>query len=428
MPRRCPSSLRVAPAIGLLGLTLASCMFGDLRRNLRELDRYGVLRGTVTLVPPSAVEEGNALVVVAYSGEPPNVQIADAMVLPKPGPYFLLVPVGTYRVAAFEDRNDDRIPDLGDTTTVLFDGGPVEARPREQTSGLDLTLRRGMPNPGGFPSGITVDARVGIEDVPQAVVGEVTDLDDPRFSATAATTGLWRPVDFLFDIGAGIYFLEPYDPERVPVLFVHGALGHPGDWRFLVEHLDRSRYQAWFAYYPTAVRIELIAASLGRVLQELNLTYDFDPPVLVAHSMGGLVTRALINQNLGGPGEAPDPALFVTLSTPWLGQSAAAIGLRQAPVAAPSWYDMAPGSPLLDALLRPPLPSEVSHHLLFTYGGGAAWLGEPNDGAVTLASQLAPRAQQQAVKVLGFNASHSGVLTDPAVSEEINRILATEGS
>jgi pimeloyl-ACP methyl ester carboxylesterase len=351
------------------------------------------------------------------------VQIADAMVLARPGPYFLLVPIGTYRIAAFEDRSGDRIPDPGDPTTVLFDGRPVEARPREQTSGLDLTLRRGTATPVEFPN-IAVDVRVGLEEVPQAVVGEVTDLDDPRFSATAATTGLWRPVDFLFDIGAGIYFLEPYDPDRVPVLFVHGALGHPGDWRFLVEHLDRSRYQAWFAYYPTAVRIELIAASLGRV-QELNLTYDFDPPVLVAHSMGGLVTRALINQNLGGPDEAPDPSIFVTISTPWLGQSAAAIGLRQAPVAAPSWYDMAPGSPLLEALLQPPLPPQVAHHLLFTYGGGAAWLGEPNDGAVTLASQLAPRAQQQAVKVLGFNASHSGVLTDPAVSDEINRILVT---
>jgi len=424
MPRRRPlSPPRAALFATLLGALLAGCMFGDLRRNLRELDKYGVLRGTVHLDPAAAAADGNALVVVAYSGEPPDVQIADAMVLARPGPYFLLVPVGRYRIAAFEDRNDDRRVAAGAPATLLFDGGWVEARPREATAGLDLTLRRGAAMPDDFPPDLGVDAAVGIDELPQAVVGEVTTFDDPRFSAATAATGLWRPVDFLFDVGAGIYFLEPYDPDRVPILFVHGALGHPGNWRYLAEHIDHSRYQVWLAYYPTAVRIELAAASLGRVLQDLNLSYDFDPPVLVAHSMGGLVARALINESLGGPGEAPDPPLFVTLSTPWLGQAAAALGLRQAPVAAPSWYDMAPGSPLLEGLLQPPLPAALAHHLLFSYGGGTALFGEPNDGAVTLASQLAPPAQQQAVKVMGFNASHAGILTDPAVSAELNRIL-----
>ena len=55
-----------------------------------------------------------------------------------------------------------------------------------------------------------------------------------------ARRGLWQPVEFVRQVGAGVYFLEPYDPDKIPVLFVHGALGHPGDWDAIVAALDRN--------------------------------------------------------------------------------------------------------------------------------------------------------------------------------------------
>ncbi len=399
-------------------------MFRDLARNLRELeDRFGILRGTVRAEPRG--EPWAAIVVVAYAGEPPQVRVADSIILPRPGPYFLLVPVGAHQVAAFEDRNGDRVLDSDEPVAALFDGHSVAVGGGQILDGLDLALRGDAPNDLGLAIAVPRDSVVGVDALPRPHLGEVTTLDDPRFSESAARSGLWRPVDFVFEIGAGVYFLEPYDPDRVPVVFIHGALGHPANWRYLVERLDRRRFQPWLVYYPTAARIGLIAAAIGQWLQSLDATYDARSPVLVAHSMGGLVARELLNQQLADVrDEIPDPIALVTISTPWLGHSAAALGVAQAPVVAPSWHDLAPGSPFLTNLLHEPLPAGVSFSLLFTYGGGSRWIGAPNDGVVTLASQLAPEAQQQAARVIGFDADHRSVLRNPAVADEVNRMLA----
>ena len=40
----------------------------------------------------------------------------------------------------------------------------------------------------------------------------------------------------------GIFFLEPYDPEKVPVLMVHGILSSPLMWRDLTNANPRSGF------------------------------------------------------------------------------------------------------------------------------------------------------------------------------------------
>src|SRR5262245_38386871 len=52
--------------------------------------------------------------------------------------------------------------------------------------------------------------------------------------------GLWRPISFVKERRGGVYMLEPYDPAKIPVLFVHGAGGSPQDWRYFIERLDRT--------------------------------------------------------------------------------------------------------------------------------------------------------------------------------------------
>jgi len=57
----------------------------------------------------------------------------------------------------------------------------------------------------------------------RSVAGEVTRLDDPRFAPEIGVEGMWQYYDFLLEGRPGIYFLEPYDPTKIPVLFVHGT-------------------------------------------------------------------------------------------------------------------------------------------------------------------------------------------------------------
>src|SRR5262249_30463900 len=155
-------------------------------------------------------------------------------------------------------------------------------------------------------------------------VGVVTRMDDPRFSRQNGRRGLWQPLEFVRQVGAGVYFLEPYDPNKVPVLFVHGALGHPGNWAAIVAALDRSRLQPWLAYYPTATGLETTAMALDRWMEELYVRYRSPRLAVVAHSMGGLVARAFINRLVAaGDGRAAGLRLFVSVSTPWEGSELA---------------------------------------------------------------------------------------------------------
>ena len=193
----------------------------------------------------------------------------------------------------------------------------------------------------------------------------------------------------------------------------------------MIERLDRTRFQPWFVYYPTALPLDLTGAAVHRWVQRLYSIYGFSRLLVVGHSMGGLVGRAFINdavQHADG-GLADTLRLFVTLSTPWQGHSMAALGVQHAPAVAPSWHDMAPDSAFLRAVLAQPLPSQIPYYLLFSYSGGSRMLGEANDGVVTLTSELDPRAQQQAVKVYGFAESHGGILGSASVSVLVNGLM-----
>ena len=53
----------------------------------------------------------------------------------------------------------------------------------------------------------------------------------------------------------GLFLLAPYDPDKIPILFVHGANGTPEGWKMIVEQIDRKKYQPWFYYYPSGFRL-----------------------------------------------------------------------------------------------------------------------------------------------------------------------------
>jgi len=414
--------MKLLPAIVIVLLALSGCVFRQLKENLQDLGQYGLLRGTVSVDHATDAP----IIVLVYGGEGASAHVIDSFVLAQPGSFFFVVPAGTYRLAAFENRDRTFAYDAARDPVARYAGGsPLTVAPGQVIQHLDLTVAA-QPEPLGFDYTVPEGGRRGTHHLPAVNVGVVTTLDDARFSHDNARLGLWRPVDFLFDVGAGLYFLEPYDAKKIPVLFIHGAVGTPDDWRAVIEHLDRARFQPWLLYYPTALSLRLDGHAIDRWMQRLYSTYRFSRLLVVAHSMGGLVGRSFINSALQNPsgGVAESLRLFVTLSTPWQGQSAAGLGVEHAPTVAPSWYDIAPGSEFLQWVQAKPLPKAIPHYLLFSYGGGGRFSSEPNDGVVTLASQLDPSAQAESVKVYGFNDSHTGILADPAVSALLNDILA----
>ncbi len=128
-------------------------------------------------------------------------------------------------------------------------------------------------------------------------------LDTPEFNekTNIATLGLLNPNRTL--PAAGLFMVEPYQPDKIPVLFVHGLWSSPMTWMEMFNDLRsfpeiRERYQFWFYLYPTGQPFWVSASHLRDDLAAMREAVDphrqsaaLDQMVLVAHSMGGLVSR-----------------------------------------------------------------------------------------------------------------------------------------
>jgi pimeloyl-ACP methyl ester carboxylesterase len=147
------------------------------------------------------------------------------------------------------------------------------------------------------------------------VVGETllpleTDLSTPLASFLSNpdlklldTWGFLRP-DRAHSV-AGLYMVQPYDPDRIPVLMVHGLWSSPMTWMEMFNDLQADpeilrRYQFWFYLYPTGEPLAFSAAHLREELDQVRKDCDpslsnrnLDSMVVVGHSMGGLISHML---------------------------------------------------------------------------------------------------------------------------------------
>jgi pimeloyl-ACP methyl ester carboxylesterase len=232
----------------------------------------------------------------------------------------------------------------------------------------------------------------------------------------------------LEDIGAGIYFLEPYDPKRIPVLFVHGIGGTPRDFQNMIESLDRSRFQVWVFHYPTGLRLPAVARILRSLVDDLHRKHGFDALFITAHSAGGLVSRGYLRSILGD-GDHPFVKLFVTFSSPWEGHRWAAVGTQYALSPVPSWFDLSPGSDFLTSLREPlqHLGRPIPHHVFYGFRRTPSIvMTESSDGVVAVASQLPLWVQEQAERCWGFDADHVEILSNGAALKQYALLLRLE--
>jgi len=335
--------------------------------------------------------------------------------------HFVLEPDEPAYVFAIEDKNENVAWD--DAEPAAWYGGTkakaIELTPGAKITNLVIELSNETPDGTAELRALQAKGRAAMTRMPAFHEGDITSLDDPRFSRENGAKGLWQPVEFSRQVGYGVYFLEPYDPARIPVLFVHGAGGSPREFAEIIDKLDRTRFQPWIAHYPSGIRLGLIADGMRNHLDAMANRYKFQRLVIVAHSMGGLVSRACINQIVRHP-EKQYVAALVTISTPWLGHAMAEAGTQRSPVVLPAWFDLAPTSPFLRDLLSERLPPQIPHHLFFGYEGGRG-----SDGTVSLESELAPRAQDGAAAVYGFAENHVSILKSPALIAKLNGVLGS---
>lgn len=410
----------------------------DFERQEREARALCRVQGRIETEAPV---EGVLVVVLGRlleggtSGEAELVGV-DSYVRTRPGSYVFAVAPGRFQVGAYEDRNRNGLLDPGERALQISTAPILEVGPGESVR-FDMRLGSGDVIEGLEEP---IDVLGLVERTPAAqrefslwalsAQGRICDdLMDPRFGPEAGLRGLWEPMDFLNEGLAGIYFLEPYDDDRVPVLFVHGISGHPREFATLIAGLDHERFQPWFYFYPSGFPLDGIARHLAGLTRRLHVQYGFDDIAIVAHSMGGLVARGAIFDYETETGRE-DIRFLLTLATPWGGQASAANAENARFTLPGSFVDMSPSSEYLRWLfyeddgrtLIRSLPDEVESHLILAYRMTSA-RDRADDGRVSLQSQARLEAQDQAASVRALDYDHAGILHAPEVVDRMNRLL-----
>lgn len=422
---------RMAAAVGL-ALGLNGCFLADIDRQTAMLDSACVIEGSVNVQVEAGEKAELVVAVMQAAGE-------EAETLPIPVDYvigdrqgswrFALVP-GNYSLLAFHDFNGNLVLDDNEPAHRVGDDEPIECSGGARMTDIEISIdpddrvKADRVVSVGRDRGVVEAANQTAVSIGQLTsFGDVVELDDPRFDPEVASGSMWRPIDFIRDGHAGIYQREPFDPDRTPVLFIHGINGSPRVLTEPIESLDSDKFQAMYYYYPSGLRLGQIASHLYRVTREMEVRHGIERMHVVAHSMGGLVARAWLMAH-AERGSTADIGMFVSISTPWLGHESARQGVDHSPVVVPVWRDMAAGSEFLEQLFTDSdQGAQAELHLLFSYRSDGWISREAGDGVATLASMLAPEVQMQADSVYGVDAGHVSILESPEALEHIGRIL-----
>ncbi|MBK1828776.1 alpha/beta fold hydrolase [Haloferula rosea] len=111
-------------------------------------------------------------------------------------------------------------------------------------------------------------------------------------------TRLFNPSKF--DNTSRVTAVQPYDPDRIPVIFVHGLQDSPSTWApmyfgLMADESIRTHYQFWTFSYPSGYPYPQSAAILRDELAKVRAQYpDHKDAILIGHSMGGLISRLMI--------------------------------------------------------------------------------------------------------------------------------------
>lgn len=401
-------------------LGLWGCNFIATKQHLRHIEQYTEIRGKIITTSTSH----KPLIVAIWSTEDPENRILRSWVMYGQGTFrFMVRSPGTYTIMAFEDLNGNMAYDKAEQAGVYPPKGGIYVEPEQVVNDIEIAVDVGAVTLNNIHVAVPYSETTIQFDEIGFSIGEVMSLESPRFSRKNASLGLWEPSRFVQDAGAGIYFLKEFNSEKIPVLFVHGAEGTPKDWIPIISRLDKSRFQPWVFFYPSGARLDNVGEVMYRIVNRLQLKHKFQQMHVVAHSMGGLVSRRFLKE-LSFRNSPIHIPLFVSISTPWAGHEAAEMGVNHAPVVVPSWIDMVPASPFLQSLWETPLPSGTVYHLLFSYKGKSKFfMDRNNDGSVTLKSMLHPRAQAGADRLYGFGETHVSIISSQEVSLLINSLL-----
>jgi pimeloyl-ACP methyl ester carboxylesterase len=189
----------------------------------------------------------------------------------------------------------------GVTGVVEFEGSRCVLSIRDPLAAETVTVDgHTYPMAANFTASI---AMVLAEEKPQKL-GLIRLLRPEKYAATARVARM-----------------EPYNPNKSVVLFIHGLMDTPATWAPMLNDLRadkdiRANYQFWFYSYPSGYPYPYSALILRQELDAIEKRYPLRKPmVVVGHSMGGCITRTLITDAgtklwMAGFGKPPEQTVM----------------------------------------------------------------------------------------------------------------------
>lgn len=358
------------------------------------------------------------------------------------------------------------------TAIMLFDRPPKSGEPRNV--GLALLDPRKH-----------AEIQVGAKTYP--VAADLTAplaVSYPHFGSLMSAIGAaLRPDGWLRR--SELYALEHPDPERVPVVLVHGLFSTPDMWKDLINEMNAvpgigSTYQFYVFTYPTSLPPAYSAQLFRERLENVNahrVEGDKRRYILVGHSMGGILSRAQATDSgraiwdhaLGDRADAawertgqddvirksmvfnanPQVGRLVFFSVPHQGAPMAASGPIQfltrfirfpvdlvsevaaSPLAEMGFIDrdrmpnsakgLSPNSPFLQGLSD--LQPKVPAHSVIGNRGRPGPLDQSSDGVVPYWSSHVPTARSELVVP-----TNHGSFSHPAAVRELERVLRLDAA
>lgn len=359
------------------------------------------------------------MAVAAYSSKFKKHERVDTMYLSGAGTHYgLNLPEGSFDLLVYADNNHNRVFEnhevIGRRSLVLQNGD----LPDKVFGGEDITL-----NDAEFiawADTIKPPAKKVIQNSLFYPSGTIRQLSDPIFDENMSVLGMYDPASFLEQAPTMFYALEEDASYKIPVVFVHGIGGSVRSFEPFLQRLDRSRYKPWFFYYPSGGDLDQLASFFYDIFLSGKVIPLSDMPMIViSHSMGGIVVREAFNkyQNKSRENKV---RLWISLASPLGGHPAAESGVKHGLIVLPAWRDLNPHGEYIHNLYRNPLPEFIDHQLYYAYETAQDLQSDKgSDGVVPLSSQKYPMAQQQAQNVLGFEATHTGILKNEAVLQQV---------
>lgn len=367
--------------------------------------------------------KGDLYVVAVKEPDAPNIprMVLNFNKLEMLGFFGFIVPVGSVSVFAFEDMNGNKKHDPGEQFGTYKNGNPVFLDNGRILYRVDFDIESSAEVFPKFEK-MSIEKEVKSSYVmKKPEPGTKVKIDHYYFDPGFGALGMWRPLELSSLQGPSIFFLDEYDENKTPVLFIHGISGTPDDFKYFCENIDRNRYHVMFFQYPSGFRLDGVVAALDYDVSYIVSKYGMKKIIVVAHSMGGLIARTFIQRFHNSKGNSLIKK-FVSISSPYGGHDLASFGVRNETKSfVPVWIDMVPGSDFQKRMSKTPL--NVPFYLFYGNRPHNSEKDGDGDGTVSIKSMLDGNVAKDAIEVFQFSEDHMSILNSEKVFGKLMEVF-----